>query len=429
MSAAARLESFRQLLVHARERLGVDIGFVLWDGSTVPADLDPKALALVIADEGAIAGLIRRPKLDTLANLWAAGRFDIRNGSMFDVVARRPKMRTREMRKALDKRLALKALAGFLFVPRGGPWPLEAIRAVQEKRDGSEETNRENVAYHYDVSNDFYAIFLDPEMVYTCAYFTDPNNDLETAQRDKMEMVCRRLRLKPGENYLDIGCGWGGMITHAVKNYGVRATGVTLSKQQYDYCKAKFEREGIADKVTLEFRDYTKMEGEFDKISSIGMFEQVGVVNYPTYFQTVHRLLRPRGLYLHHSIMRRAPHGKRREFKDYSTLGRYIFPGAELSDIGMSIQNLERYGFEVHDVEGWRENYARTMRHWHDRLLANMEAGEREVGRVTNRLWLGVFAGGSIAFERGGIGLFQTLASKRARGPAGLPPTRADLYR
>jgi cyclopropane-fatty-acyl-phospholipid synthase len=430
MSEAVRIESLKRLLVHVRERLGLDIGFVLWDGSTVPADLGHSGLAFAIADEGVIAALIRAPNLDTIINLWVTARLDIRNGTFFDVVARRPKFRTRETLKTLDKGLALRTLARFLFVPRGGPWPLEAIKRAQEKRDGTEQTNRENIQYHYDLSNAFYALFLDPEMVYSCGYFTDPANDLAAAQRDKLDMICRKLRLKSGETLLDIGCGWGGLICHAARHYGVRAVGATLAKEQYDYAKAKIERLGLGDRVTLEFRDYTKMEGTFDKIASIGMFEHVGIANYPTYYQTVHRLLRPRGLYLHHTIARRAPHGKRRrEETAYKALGRYIFPGGELDHLGMSIENLERYGFEVHDVEGWREHYAKTLRHWHDRLKANEAAAEREVGVMKTRLWLSFFAGGSIAFERGALAINQTLVSKRARGASGLPPTRADLYR
>jgi cyclopropane-fatty-acyl-phospholipid synthase len=403
---------------------------LLWDGSTVPAQLRPTELAIVIADEGAIAALVRRPKLDTLINLWVSARFDIRNGSIFDLVARRPKVHTKATLKTLDKRLALATAARFLFVPRGVPWPLEGIRGDRAKADGSEAANKENLQYHYDISNAAYALFLDPEMVYSCGYFTSENNDLATAQRDKLDMICRKLRLRPGETLLDIGCGWGGLVFHAAQHYGVRAAGVTLAQKQYEYAQAKVGRLGLEDRVTLEFRDYSLLDGSFDKIASIGMFEHVGIANHPTYFQTVHRLLRPRGLYLHHAIARRPPRNdkRRRQRPEAVALARYIFPGGEVDHLGMSITNVERYGFEVHDVEAWREHYARTTRLWHDRLLANRAAAEREIGGIKTRLWLAYLAGCSVAFERGSIGIFQTLASKRERGPSGLPPTRADLY-
>src|SRR5580704_18213003 len=368
--AARRLDIFRRYLTHISECILPDIGFVLWDGSTVPADLPADALAFVIADEGALAAMIRRPSIDTFLNLWVTSRFDLRNGSLFDLVARRPKARTRTLMKSLDKRLALATATQFLFVPRGGPWPLEAVGKVGS--DGTEATNKKNVHYHYDLSNGFYALFLDPEMVYSCGYFSDWNNDLATAQRDKLDMICRKLRLQPGESLLDIGCGWGALVCHAARHFGVRAHGVTLAKEQYAFCAAKVARLGLEDRVTLELRDYAGLEGGFDKIASIGMFEHVGIANHPTYFQAIHRLLKPRGLYLHHTIARPAKGDEkrfRRKRPEYAAIVRYIFPGGEVDHLGMSVANLERHGFEVHDVEAWREHYARTTRHWHDRLL------------------------------------------------------------
>jgi len=430
-AAAERLKIFRQLLTHARERLSLDIGFVLWDGTTVPDTLAPDAFAILLADEGAVAALIRRPKIETLANLWVAGRIDLRNGSLFDLVARRPTIRTRELRKVIDKSLLIRVLAKFLLLPRGGPWPLEQIHG-EKARSGDEAANKKNIEYHYDVSNEFYALFLDPQMVYSCAYFTDWLNDIATAQRDKLDMICRKLRLRPGDAFLDIGCGWGALVVHAAQHYGVRAHGVTLAENQYALTKEKVVKLGLEDRVTIELKDYTQLEGSFDKIASIGMFEHVGLANHRTYFQTINRLLRPQGLYLHHAIARTAKaneKGFRKKRPEAVALARYIFPGGELDHVGMTAANLESSGFEVHDVEAWREHYAHTCRLWHDRLLASREAAEREVGREKTRLWLAYLAGVSIAFERNTARIFQTLASKRGKGRSGLPPTRADLYR
>lgn len=430
MSAASRLRSVRRFLEHARTALATEIGFVLWDGSTVPADLVPDALAIAIADEGAIAALLRRPNVDTLINLWVSARLDIRNGTIFDLIARRPKVRSRELLKKLDKRLVIATAASFLLVSRGGPWPLESI-ADRRAGPGGAAGNRENIQYHYDLSNIFYTLFLDPEMVYSCAYFTAWDESLAAAQQNKLDMICRKLRLKPGESFFDIGCGWGALVCHAARHYGVRAYGATLSEEQYAFAKAKIARLGLDDRVTIDLKDYRAIDRKFDKIASIGMFEHVGIDNHAAYFAKVRGLLNDGGLYLHHAITRPAKRDLRRFRKkrpEYAAITRYIFPGGELDHIGMTISSLENGGFEVHDVEGWREHYQRTCRHWHDRLFANRAAAEREVGSVKTRLWLAYLAGCSIAFERNTVRIFQTLASKRRGGASGLPPTRGDLY-
>lgn len=431
MSATNRAAGLRRLLAHARETLDMEIGFALWDGSTMPETLGPNALAIRIADEGAVAALLRRPNLDTLANLWVSERLDIQGGTIFDLVARRPKVRSRALLKSLDKSAALRALLPFLFVGRGGPWPLETVRGDKATADGSAAANQSNVSYHYDVSDDFYKLFLDNSMVYSCAYFTDWGNTIDQAQYDKLDMICRKLRLKPGETLLDIGCGWGALAIHAAKHYGVRATGVTLSKEQFATASERVAQAGLSDRITLQLRDYASLDERFDKISSIGMFEHVGIANHARYFQAVNRLLNPGGLYLHHAIARPAKRDDRtfaRRPKEYAALLRYIFPGGELDHIGMSVANLQRYGFEVHDVEGWREHYGRTCRLWHDRLIARYAEACTEIGSVKTRLWLVYLAGCALAFERNTVGIYQTLASKRVRGPATLPQTRADLY-
>ena len=430
-TAEDRLASLKAFLAHVRERLGLDVGFALWDGTTVPSDLSSAALAIKIADEGVIAALIRRPNGDTLANLWAAKRIDFRNGTLFDIARLRPKVRTREFRKTVDKGLLLRTAFKFLLVPRGGPWPLEAT-PDQRPSDGSPAENQKNIAYHYDVSNAFYELWLDREMVYTCAYFTDWANDIDRAQLDKLEMVCRKLRLKPGETLLDIGCGWGALSCYAAQHYGVTAYAVTLSEQQVAYGQEKIKRLGLEGRVRMEMRDYSTVEGSFDKVASIGLHEHIGFDNYPRYYQTVQRVLKPDGLFLHHAVVRPAKkdeRASRRKRPEFLLLAKYIFPGTEIDHIGNTVASLERNGFEVHDVEAWREHYQRTCKHWHDRLLANYDAAVRDVGEVKTRMWLAYLAGCSIGFERGGVGLYQTLASKRRRGPSGVPSSRADLYR
>jgi cyclopropane-fatty-acyl-phospholipid synthase len=427
-----RLASARALIADIHSKLKLEVGIRLWDGSVIPAGWPAGAMTIAVADEGVIASLVRAPKLTTLANLWASKRIDLVNGDIFDLVKARPNVRTRELIRQLDKGLALKAAWNFLFTPRGGPWPLEPI-AKDKESDGSATSNKQNIAYHYDVSNSFYELWLDKEMVYTCAYFHDWSDDLDTIQRQKLDMVCRKLRLKPGDYMLDMGCGWGALSCYAAQHYGVRAYGVTLSEQQVAYANEKIKRLGLQDRVTIELKDYALVEGHerFDKVAAIGMLEHVGIANFPTYFNTVNRVLKRGGLFLHHAITRPGKsHAARtgRKRPEFEILTRYIFPGGELDYIGRTVTNLERHGFEVHDVEGWREHYQRTCKFWHDRLLANYDAACKEAGEVNTRIWLVYLAACSITFERNNCGLYQTLSSKRVKGPTGLPPTRADLY-
>jgi cyclopropane-fatty-acyl-phospholipid synthase len=387
--------------------------------------------AIAIRSPRAITRLVRRPAFSTLIELLAAGEIDLEGGTLLDVAARRGSMRTKGVFKRLDKRLAVSAL-----------WPFVLGSAAAHGRHGfagtvaaSDSAGRDNKAliqFHYDLSNAFYALFLDPEMQYSCAYYPRWDASLEEAQRAKLEMICRKLRLAPGERFLDIGCGWGGLVCHAAQNFDVTAHGVTLSEAQLAFAREKIARLGLQDRVTVELKDYRALDGQFDKIASIGMFEHVGIDNHAAYFSKMNALLRPQGLLLNHAIARHAKRDLkrfRRKRPEYAAITRYIFPGAELDHIGLSLSNLERHGFEVHDVEGWREHYARTCRLWCERLAANRAAAEREVGAAKTRLWLLYLAGCALGFERNTLGIFQTLASKRSKGTAGLPPTRADLYR
>jgi len=433
-AAQKRLDALKRFLAHVHERLNLDFGFALWDGSRVPAAYPREGLALSIADEGAIAGLVRRPVLDTLLNLWVSARIDVINGTVFDMIERRPKVRSKEFRKQLDWKQLLALMVKFVTVPRGGPWPLEAI-AKHKPATGDAAENKENIRHHYDVSNKFYDTFLDPERGYTCGYHHEWKYfDQATIQRNKFDYICRKLRLKPGEHLLDIGCGWTGLLCHAVQNYGVIGHGVTLSEDQFVWGQDKLKRLGLTDRITVELRDYASLEGaaRFDKISQVEMFEHIGLAAHPTYFQTIHRLLKPDGLYLHQASTRLAKKDEKTFLKkrpEVIALTRYIFPGAEFDHIGMLLTNFERFGFEVHDVEDWREHHARTCRVWHDDLYRNQEAAIKEAGLVTTRMFLSWMAGCSIAFERNTAAVYQTLVSKRRRGPSGLPPTRADLYR
>ncbi|MEP2943456.1 MAG: cyclopropane-fatty-acyl-phospholipid synthase family protein [Hyphomicrobiales bacterium] len=426
-----KLKAAREALEHIHQTMGLEFGFELWDGSQVPTPSakSEQNLRIHIADPGVVSALLRRPKFDTVIDLWVTKRVDLLGGTFFDFAEKRPKGKTSKLAKQLSKLKLGKAALPFLFSSSG---PKSARMMKNEgARDGSEASNKKNIQHHYDVSNDFYALFLDELMLYTCGYFTDWDNSLEQAQIDKLDMICRKLRLKPGDRMLDIGCGWGALICHAAEHYGVEAHGVTLSEEQFSKGLRRIAERGLSERATIELKDFSKLTGKYTKISSIGMFEHVGIQNHRRYFATVNRLLEPRGLYLHHAITRPGKATDKKFNKkpaEYQALIKNIFPGGELDHIGMSLRNLESSGFEVHDVEAWREHYALTTDHWAHRLMANEKAAIEIAGEETYRMWVVYLCGVSLAFKRGSAQIFQTVASKKTKGPSGLAPTRAELY-
>ena len=418
-------EKLADLVRHIVTVLEPKIAVRLWNGEWLgPATGGP---VLALNDPAAIARLAVSPNIATAVGLWMSKAIDIEHGTIFDLAAARPDIRTKAAMKRIDKLKVAASLPALYGLSRRtktkGPASGEDAAA-----SGS---SKAAIQFHYDVSNDFYRLFLDTRMLYSCGYFDGWHDDIDKAQFDKLDMICRKLRLKSGERFLDIGCGWGALLIHAAENYGATGHGVTLSQAQFDLAKERIAAKGLADKITVELKPFEELTGQFDKVASIGMFEHVGWDRHDAYFTAVRKLLRPNGLYLHHAITRPAKETDarfRKGTKEYAAIIRYIFPGAELDHVGHSAQYLEKHRFEVHDVENWREHYARTCRLWHDRLLARMDEASAIAGEDKARLWLLYLAGVSLGFERGGLLIYQTLASKRSKGPSGLPPTRRDLY-
>ncbi|MFH5804535.1 class I SAM-dependent methyltransferase [Alienimonas sp. DA493] len=433
-----QLTAARRAIAHLRETANVPISVELWDGSREPLGENPHPeLRVALAGPGAIGALLRRPTLENAVRLYATGQIEFRGGSLLEfgdhVRQSGPdKKPTRKTLKTVSKRTLLKAALPFLFSKTETPVQHDYRGGDETGRDVSKRDNQDYIRFHYDLGNDFYKLFLDPRMQYSCGYFTDWNNSLEQAQHDKLDMICRKLRLKPGEKMLDIGFGWGGLVIHAAQNYGVQVHGVTLSDEQYAYTTEKVKELGLEDQITLEIKDYSKLTGTYDKISSIGMYEHVGIDNLPTYFRTLYGLLRDRGILLNHGITRGSK-GSAKKFRkmrpEHKLIAKYIFPGAELDHVGNTVQTLEAKRFEVHDVEDWREHYALTTRKWAERLSARKEEAIAMVGPERYRLWEAYLVGVSFAFWDGSLRIYQVVASKHAaKGPAELPPTRADLY-
>lgn len=428
-----QLTTTKALLAEMRKALDVDLGVRLWDGSLTSLGQNPEPdLCISITKPGVLSSLLRHPNLDHIIRPHIKGFINIEGGNLYDVGLLFAFNKSRSRLKKLPKRLVWDFIRAFLFAPG---LKLDAGRAYKGDEKGesggrSKSDDKDFIQFHYDLSNDFYKLFLDKRMIYTCAYFTDWNNDLEQAQFDKLDMICRKLRLKPTERFLDIGCGWGGLVCHAAKHYGVKAHGVTLSQEQFDYAQARIRTLGIEDLVTIELKDYTHLTGTFDKIASIGMAEAIGSRNYDVYFGTINRLLVDKGLFLNHAISRKAKK-KKSKFSarpEQRALLKYIFPGGELDDLGNTISVMEQHKFEIMDVEGWREHYQRTTKLWLDRLEANKTEAIDLVGEEVYRIWTGYLAGCSLAFLRGSARIYQTLVSKNPKGPSNLPPSREDLY-
>jgi len=291
----------------------------------------------------------------------------------------------------------------------------------------SRERDQQAIRYHYDLPGEFYALWLDRLMVYSCAYFQAPDADLDSAQEHKLDYLCRKLRLRPGERLLDIGCGWGALVRHAAAHYGAQAVGITLSQAQAESGQQRLRESGLEGRCRVELADYRDLDRaqQFDKIVSVGMFEHVGEAFLGMYFRRAWDILRPGGVFLNHGIAYSATYRRRGP----SFTDRYVFPDGELVPISASLRAAELSGFEVRDVECLREHYALTLHHWVRRLEAHAREARQITDDVTYRIWRLYMAGASHAFRSGRLSLYQTLLAKPVQGRSGLPLTREDWYR
>ena len=307
----------------------------------------------------------------------------------------------------------------------------EGLRAKVRLWAHQRRANRANISHHYDVGNAFYRLWLDERMVYSCAYFERDDMTLDAAQVAKLDHICRKLRLAPGERFLDIGCGWGALILHAAEAYGVRATGITLSRNQHEHVTRAIAERGLAGKVEVRLQDYLDLPGDerYDKIASVGMFEHVGVARFPAYFGKIAQVLEPGGFVLNHGITHNEVHGTSLGSGIGDFVEEHVFPGGELTHVHRVIAAMTDAGLETIDAEALREHYARTLWHWTDRLEAHAEAARLEAGDARFRVWRIYLAGSAHAFTRGWLSLWQILAGRPLRdGALPHPPTRRYMY-
>jgi cyclopropane-fatty-acyl-phospholipid synthase len=392
---------------------GVPFRFTAYDGSTAgPADAP---IGLHLRNERGLSYLLTAPGDLGLARAYVAGDLGIEGvhpGDPYEALALinshvRPKLPPPGELVRLIRGLGLSHLKP---PPPPPEEHLPRWRRLLEGMRHSRERDAAAIHHHYDVSNRFYEKVLGSSMTYTCAVFEHEDATLEEAQAEKYDLVCRKLGLRPGQRLLDIGCGWGGMVRHAAREYGVSALGVTLSQQQADWAQAAIEREGLSGRAEVRFADYRDVaEAGFDAVSSIGLTEHIGVRNYPSYFAFMRSRLRPGGRVLNHSITR-ANNVSRAETGAF--IDRYVFPDGELTGSGRIITAMQDADLEVRHEENLREHYALTLRGWCTNLAEHWDECVAEVGVGTARVWGLYMAGSRLAFERNEIQLHQVLASR-----------------
>lgn len=399
-----------------------DFAIELWDGTRWEADPSKFCrFTWQIHTPRVLQALFRSDRELALAESYIYGDFDI-SGDLLAVFPVADYLMRREF--SLAEKLHLSTLA--MGLP--SPAQTDHFRAQLRGQRHTKSRDQQAVSFHYDVSNEFYRLWLDQQMVYSCAYFKSENDSIDQAQEQKLEYACRKLRLKAGERLLDIGCGWGALILHAARNYGVHATGITVSRQQLALAEQRIAEAGLSSRCEVRLLDYRDAQGlrTFDKIVSVGMIEHVGERRLPEYFSRAFHLLKPGGVFLNHGIGRAGnrPKGTQPTFTDL-----YVFPDGELEPIATTLSAAEQCGFEVRDVENLREHYFLTLVQWLRRLETNATRAKELIGDIKYRTWRLYLAGSAHYFRTGKLDLYQTLLVRPQGGISELPLTRDDWYR
>jgi cyclopropane-fatty-acyl-phospholipid synthase len=422
VGAASRIEALAGRILGRTLPIAVEA----WDGSRAgPAD----GPVLLLRSRRAIRRLAWRPDEIGLGRGWVTGDLDV-EGDLEEAMTRlglvAPAMA--EHRLTLRERLDVIRTAARLGVVGPPPSPPPEESSLGGRRH-SRDRDRAAIRHHYDVGDEFYGIVLGPSMVYSCAYWRHPDDSaytLDDAQRDKLDLICRKLGLHDGSRFLDVGCGWGSLVLHAAREYGVRAVGITLSDRQGAYAHKRVVDAGLADRVEIRVQDWRNVDdGPYDMIASIGMAEHLGAEMWAAYCRSLYDLLRPGGRLLNHQIVRVPSRSAGRDVRRRSFIDAYVFPDGQLIPIGEVVTRLEEAGLEVRDVESLREHYARTLRQW----VANLEGrwddavGLAGIGRA--RVWRLYMTGSALAFDSGRIGVDQVLAVRpHEDGRSGLPMVR-----
>lgn len=396
-----------------------DIRFAAYDGSKAgPPSAD---ISIEVKSPAAVAYLAQAPGELGLARAYVSGHLDVQ-GDMYDLLSRMWSLTINDIPTS-EKLAAVRALGIKPLLMRVPPPPQEVRRSMLAKMGSrhAKQRDAEAIHHHYDVSNRFYEWVLGPSMAYTCAVFPSEESTLEEAQHAKFDLVAKKLGLKPGMRLLDVGCGWGGMVMHAAREYGVKGLGVTLSRQQAEWAQKAIAEEGLGDLAEVRHMDYRDVkESGFDAVSSIGLTEHIGKEQLPFYFRFLYDKLTPGGRILNHCITR--PTGTEKTINAGGFINRYVFPDGELESVGYLARQMEDLGFEIRHEENLREHYAQTLRYWCANLDEHWDEAVEEVGQGTARVWRLYMAGCVVGFERNKIQLHQILGVKLdSQGAAHMP--------
>ena len=385
-----------------RSQLAIPLRIELWNGQHFDFSPDAPRVTIRVPNLAAARYLIT-PSLSNLGTAYVEGLIEVR-GKAKDMI---------NIVNALA-RSTLKAEGKFARI----------VRQIGHTR----QKDAEAIRYHYDVSNEFYQQFLDPNMVYSCAYFEDGTEDLADAQVKKIDHILRKIQLQPNQTLLDIGCGWGALVIRAAQQYGARCVGITLSQNQYELARERVRRAGLEHLVEIRIQDYRDVQGTFDRITSVGMFEHVGIRHLPEYFGIINRLLAQDGLAMNHGITSTDPDNGESPYGGGEFIEKYVFPHGELAHIGEVLKALQQGALEALDVENLRRHYARTCSIWTDNFEANAERIQTMTDERRFRIWHVYLAGCSYAFEQDWISLYQIVCGKAGRRTQNLPWSRRYMY-
>ena len=385
-----------------RSQLSLPLRVELWNGERLDFSSDPPRVTIRVPGPSSLRYLLS-PTLYNLGRAYVEGALEIRG-------------RAADMIRIGSELAAAKGNAGR---PANPLW---------QRGRHTRARDAEAIRYHYDVSNDFYAAWLDPNMVYSCAYFENGNEDLATAQIKKIDHILRKIDLRPGQRLLDIGCGWGALAIRAAQQFGARCVGITLSDNQARLARERVAQAGLEQQVEIRLQDYRDLDGEFDRITSVGMFEHVGVQHLRGYFEKIGALLAPGGVVMNHGITTTDVDARATPFGVGEFVNQYVFPEGELAHLSTVIKTMQQGGLEVRDVENLRRHYARTCALWTENFESRFEA----IGQLTDdrrlRIWHVYLAGCAYAFAHDWISLYQIVGAKAGEDPAQIPWSRRYMY-